>query len=289
MEESSREFSFLARGGRLAEITVKPVERLGVDAAILFADILLILEPMGLGLEYSKDDGPVIHGQIRSRADVEQLQEFEPEEALPFVMETVRRARAALGGKVPLIGFSGAPFTLASYIEGGSSRNYLKTKRLIYSDPAPGAPLRSRRGRKIFERAIAAGPEAVQISTAGPAPLARRLSNMSCPTRAAIAAVARAGDQPAPVRRACEECAPPAASSAIGGFSSTRAGKRSDTTSASGNLDPACCSQNREIRWRVQISPARAGGPGILIRYGVFRNPVDNAFMVETVHELSAR
>src|SRR5712692_2605184 len=142
------EFSFLDLGKRpdlAAEITVTPVERLGVDAAILLADILLILQPRGLGLEYSKDDGPAIDAQIRSRTDVEQLQEFEPEEALSFVMETVRKSRAALNSKVPLIGFSGAPFTLASYIiEGGGSRNYHRTKKLIYSDPGAWRALMER-------------------------------------------------------------------------------------------------------------------------------------------------
>src|SRR5215813_9861356 len=88
-----------------AEITVTPVEKLSVDAAILFADILLLLEPMGVGLEYSKADGPVIHHQITSRTHVEQLEEFDPQEALPFVFETVRKSCAALGGRVPLIGF----------------------------------------------------------------------------------------------------------------------------------------------------------------------------------------
>ena len=78
-----------------AEITVTPVKRLGVDAAILFADILLLLEPMGVGLEYSKDDGPLIHSQVRTRTDVEQLLEFDPEETLPFVFETVRKSCAA--------------------------------------------------------------------------------------------------------------------------------------------------------------------------------------------------
>jgi uroporphyrinogen decarboxylase len=164
------EFSFLdlcKRPDLAAEITVTPVERLGVDAAILFADILLILEPMGLGLKYSKDDGPVIDAQIRSRTDVEQLQEFEPEEALSFVMETVRKSRAALNGKVPLIGFSGAPFTLASYIiEGGGSRNYLRTKKLIYSDPGAWRALMERLSAavgKYLNAQIAAGAEAVQI------------------------------------------------------------------------------------------------------------------------------
>ncbi len=113
------QFSFLdlcKRPDLAAEITVTPVERLGVDAAILFADILLLLEPMGVGLEYAQENGPLIHRPIRSGADVDRLKELEPGDALPFVSETVRKTRAALNGKVPLIGFAGAPFTLASYL-----------------------------------------------------------------------------------------------------------------------------------------------------------------------------
>src|SRR3989338_1545877 len=150
-----------------AEITVTPVERLGVDAAILFADILLILEPMGVELEYSKEDGPLIHSEIVTRTDVEKLLEFDPEEALPFVLEAVRKSRAALNGKVPLIGFSGAPFTLASYlIEGGSSRSYLRTKTLIYSNPGAWRGLMERLSAavsKYLNAQISAGVEAVQL------------------------------------------------------------------------------------------------------------------------------
>jgi uroporphyrinogen decarboxylase len=150
-----------------AEITVTPVERLGVDAAILFADILLPLEPMGVGLEYTKGDGPVIHNPVSSRTHVEQLLEFDPQEALPFVFEAVRKTCGALNGKVPLIGFAGAPFTLASYlIEGGSSRNYLKTKKLIYSNPGAWRGLMERLSSltsKYLNAQIAAGVEAVQI------------------------------------------------------------------------------------------------------------------------------
>src|SRR5689334_9792619 len=178
-----------------AEITVAPVEKLGVDAAILFADILLILEPMGLGLEYTKDDGPVIRAQIRSRTDVEELNDFEPEKELSFVFEAVRKCRAALNGKVPLIGFAGAPFTLASYIvEGGGSRNYLKTKKLIYSDPGAWKALMERLATavaKYLNAQIAAGAEAVQLfdSWAGclsPGDYQRYVQPY---TRAAIAAI----------------------------------------------------------------------------------------------------
>ena len=114
-----------------AEVTVTAVERLGVDAAIIFADILLIVEPMGVGLEFSKGDGPVLHNPVRTPADVERLPDVDAAAAVSFVYDAVRKARAAL--KVPLIGFSGAPFTLASYvIEGGGSRNYVHTKTLMY-------------------------------------------------------------------------------------------------------------------------------------------------------------
>lgn len=150
-----------------AEITVTPVERLGVDAAILFADILLLLEPMGVGLEYSKGDGPVILRPVRTAADVDALREVAPEKSLSFVFDAVKKCRAALNNRVPLIGFSGAPFTLASYlIEGGGSRNYIHTKRLYYSEPEAWKNLMGRLAQAVAEYLngqIAAGAEAVQL------------------------------------------------------------------------------------------------------------------------------
>lgn len=119
-----------------AEVTVYAVERLEVDAAIIFSDILVILEPMGLHLEYAKGDGPVIHNPLRTSADIARLRTAEPE-ALAFVYDAIRATRRGLKPQIPLIGFAGAPFTLASYmIEGGGSRNYIHTKSLMYSDPA---------------------------------------------------------------------------------------------------------------------------------------------------------
>ncbi|MCZ6549696.1 MAG: uroporphyrinogen decarboxylase [Deltaproteobacteria bacterium] len=163
-------FSFLdlcKRPDLATEITVTPVERLGVDAAILFTDILLPLEPMGVGLEYSKDDGPVIHRPVRTGKDVDLLPEIDPQGSMPFVFEAVREICRALNGRVPLIGFSAAPFTLASYlIEGGGSRNYLHTKRLFYSDPGVWRVLMERLSRALVKHLnaqIAAGVEAVQI------------------------------------------------------------------------------------------------------------------------------
>ena len=161
-------FLDLCKNPELAtEITLLPVERLGVDAAILFSDILLLLEPMGVGLEYSKNDGPVIHRPVRTGADVDRLLEVDPEKSLPFVFEAVGKIREALNGRVPLIGFSGAPFTLAAYlIEGGGSRDYLRTKRFLYADPGAWHALMERLSRvlvKYLNAQIAAGVEAVQI------------------------------------------------------------------------------------------------------------------------------
>lgn len=150
-----------------AQVTVEAAERLRVDAAIIFADILLIVEPMGVGLEFSKGDGPVIHRPVRSGADVDRLVESPPAETVPFVFDAVRKARASLPAHIPLIGFSGAPFTVASYlIEGGSSRNYIETKRFMYQDPGAWRALMERLVRittAYLTGQIAAGAQAVQL------------------------------------------------------------------------------------------------------------------------------
>lgn len=118
------------------QVTVDTVRRLGVDAAIIFADILLPLIPMGAGLRYEKGDGPRIEHVVRSMQDVERLHPVSVEDSLGFVAQTVRQVRQELEGEVPVIGFAGAPFTVASYaIEGGGSRNYVHTKTLMYRDP----------------------------------------------------------------------------------------------------------------------------------------------------------
>ncbi len=148
-----------------AEVTVTAVEKLGVDAAIIFADILLVLEPLGAGLEFTKGDGPVLHNPVRSPEDLQRLAPGDSSEAVPFVYDAVRKAKAAL--KVPLIGFSGAPFTLASYlIEGGGSRNYVHTKKLMYGAPQAWHSLMGRLSCIVvgyLNRQIAAGADAVQI------------------------------------------------------------------------------------------------------------------------------
>ena len=119
-----------------AAVTLQPVERLGVDAAIIFADILLPFEPLRLGLRFAAGEGPVIDRPIRDAADVERLPSFNTEAELGFVLDAIRLARRALPPEVALIGFAGAPFTLASYaIEGGASRTFTKTKQFMYQAP----------------------------------------------------------------------------------------------------------------------------------------------------------
>lgn len=133
-------FSFLdlcRNSDAATQVTVDTVRRLGVDAAIIFADILLPLVPMGAGLRYEKGDGPRIERVVRTPAAVDALHPVSVKESLGFVAETVRLVRKELEGKTPVIGFAGAPFTVASYaIEGGGSRNYVHTKSLMYNDTA---------------------------------------------------------------------------------------------------------------------------------------------------------
>src|SRR5580704_16724431 len=104
---------------------ITAVRRLGVDAAIIFSDLLPILEPMGLQLEFARGEGPVIHNPVREAQDVDRVRELETVGPLEFVMQTVRQTRAGLPAEIPVIGFAGAPFTLASYVvEGGASRSF---------------------------------------------------------------------------------------------------------------------------------------------------------------------
>ncbi|HLM57176.1 MAG TPA: uroporphyrinogen decarboxylase [Pyrinomonadaceae bacterium] len=150
-----------------SEVTVYAAHRLGVDAAIIFADILLIIEPMGLDLEFARGEGPVIHNPVRSAADVDRVREVEDVSSLDYVYEAVRLTRRELRPNIPLIGFCGAPFTLASYIcEGGGSKNYIHTKRLMYTDPGAWHALMSRIARALsryLNAQVEAGAQAVQI------------------------------------------------------------------------------------------------------------------------------
>ena len=150
-----------------AQVTLDAQRVLGVDAAILFADLLPMLEPMGLDLEYQKGEGPVIHNPIVTAEHVDRLKELEHVGRLQFVFDAVRLIRRDLPADIPLLGFAGAPFTLASYaIEGGGSRHYLGTKSLMYRDEAAWRTLMERLARSLIrylKAQIDAGCQAVQL------------------------------------------------------------------------------------------------------------------------------
>ena len=158
-----------------AEVTVRAQKKIGADAAIIFSDILLILEPMGLRLEYVKGDGPSISNALRSKKDVESLREADPEETLSFVFEAVKQAKKSLKPDVALIGFAGAPFTLASYmIEGGApapsndgvSRDFKRTRKFMSADAGAWRPLMEkivRQTTRYLNAQIKAGADALQV------------------------------------------------------------------------------------------------------------------------------
>jgi uroporphyrinogen decarboxylase len=148
-----------------AEITLQPVKAFPIDAAIIFADILLPLEGMGVGLDFAP--GPVIHNPVRSGTDIEALRIADPERDLGYVLKGLQYVRAEIDGKIPLIGFAGAPFTLASYaIEGGSSSNYILTKNLMYGDSAAWDLLMNKLCETILtylKAQVRAGAQVVQL------------------------------------------------------------------------------------------------------------------------------
>jgi uroporphyrinogen decarboxylase len=128
------DFLTLCKTPELAvKVTLQPVDILGVDAAILFSDILIPVEAMGMRLSFSEKQGPLLNEPIRNKSAVERLIVPDTEEDMPFVIETIKILRRELANKVPLIGFSGAPFTLATYmVEGGTSKNFLNTKKMMF-------------------------------------------------------------------------------------------------------------------------------------------------------------
>jgi uroporphyrinogen decarboxylase len=290
-----------------AEVTLQPIERLGVDAAILFADILLIVEPLGVGLEFSRGEGPVIHRPVRGEADIACLKPVDVDDAVPFVFDTVRIARRALADRVPLIGFAGAPFTLASYIvEGGPSRDYLHTKRLMYEEPAAW-----RRLMEILADAVArylngqidAGVQAVQLfdSWVGVLSPEDYRAFVLPHTRAVVRALAPGvplihfGTGTGALLPAMRE-----AGGDVIGLDwrvdlDTAWATIGHDVAVQGNLDPAVLLASPSVILRkAQAILARAGGrPGHIFNlgHGVFQQtPVDHVrALVDAVHELSGR
>jgi len=149
------------------EVTLQPIRRIDLDAAILFSDLLLPLEPMGIPFDFVHGEGPAIERPLRSEDDLARVHGFEPRESLGYVLQAIRQIQTELGGRVPLIGFAGAPFTLASYaIEGGHSANFAHTKALMYGAPAAWhrfCDLIAGVVGDYLEAQIEAGVDAVQV------------------------------------------------------------------------------------------------------------------------------
>jgi uroporphyrinogen decarboxylase len=161
-------FMDLCKNPELAcEVTIQPLERFPLDAAILFSDILTVPDAMGLGLYFAEGEGPNFERPVRTAADIEKLFVPDPEGELQYVMNAVRTIRKELDGRVPLIGFAGSPWTLATYmVEGKSSKEYATTKGMLYSDPASLHKILDVTARSVtayLNAQIAAGAQAVMV------------------------------------------------------------------------------------------------------------------------------
>jgi uroporphyrinogen decarboxylase len=306
-------FLDLCRNPALAtEVTLQPIDEFGFDAAILFSDILITLPAMGLEVAFP-DAGPKILAPVRTAAAIDALVVPDPEAELPFVMEAVRQIKAALKGRVPLIGFAGAPLTMLTYaVEGGGSKDYPNTKKLLYGAPAAAHALLDKLARTCatyLEAQVAAGADCVQIfdSWGGivspgdfreyPLRYAKRVIEMlrASPT------FARA---PVPIIYFVNGCAPylddyaSSGADVLGvdwrvGIDEVRR-RVGDGVALQGNLDPgALFASPTEIRTRVADILARAGATGHIFNlgHGVLpeTDPEHVRAMVEAVRELSAR
>jgi len=291
------------------EVTLQPIRAFELDAAIIFADILPLLAGMGLGLEFVQGEGPLLHNPVRSAADVERLTVRPPEEALPFTLEAIRLARQALDPLgVPLIGFSGAPFTLAAYaVEGGSSRSHERTKALMMGDPQTWQRLMEKLAEAVgqyLKAQAGAGAHALQVfdSWAGQLSPADYRTHVQPYSRRAIAIAKEAG---APVIHFGTDTAGfledmrDAGGDAIGvdwRIDLAQAWERlGDGVAVQGNLDPAALLAPWEaLRARAQaVLDQAAGRPGHIFNlgHGVFKTtPPDNVKrLAEFVHAATQR
>jgi uroporphyrinogen decarboxylase len=286
----------------VTQVTTYAVERLGVDAAIIFADILLPLPGMGINLTYGKGEGPIIDPPLRSGEDVDRLRDPDLAEAAGFVFEAIRRTRRALPAHVPLLGFAGAPFTVASYmIEGGGSAHYARTRAFFLRDPGAWHALLSRIGRMTADylnRQIEAGVQAVQLfdTWVGCLTPADYREFVLPHTRAVIRSLASGvpvihfGTQTSALLPLLKE----AGGDVIGldwRVDLIEAWDRLGEVAVQGNLDPAVLFGPRdEVRRRAGGLLASVGGrPGHIFNlgHGILPNtPLDNVLaLVEAVHE----
>ncbi len=289
----------------VAEVTVSAAEKIGADAAIIFADLLLLAEPLGFRIEYEKGEGPLVHPALRSRRDVERMPKADPRGALEYFYEGIRRTRAQLDPHTPLIGFAGAPFTLASYlIEGGSSRTFERTKRMMYTEPAAWRALMKRLVRALalyVKGQITAGVQAVQIfdTWAGCLAPADYRAFVQPFSRALIRSIEAPVIHFSTGSPALTEALAEAGGAVIG------LDHREDLDAAwarlgpgigvQGNLDPAVLLGGRRVIRsnveRILRQAARRPGHIFNLGHGVLpETPFENVVaLIEMVHEMSAR
>ena len=287
-----------------AEVTLQPVRALGVDAAILFADILLPVIPLGLGLEFAKGEGPVIAKPVRTLGDLAAMRPVNAQTDLGYVMEAIRILRNELN--VPLIGFCGGPFTVASYIvEGGSSREFLKTKTMMYSAPEVWRALMEKLSRVLADYLVAqirAGAQAVQMFDSWVGALSPQdYENFVLPYSQKVLAAAKAQKVPVIHFGTNTTTLLPLMKRAGGDVIGLDWRIPLDDgwallgrdVAVQGNLDPALLFAPRpEIKKRVDDILRRAGGrPGHIFNLGhgiLQHTPVENVkALVEMVHEYS--
>jgi uroporphyrinogen decarboxylase len=290
-----------------AEVTLQPVRRFALDAAILFADILLILESLDVGLEFAQGEGPLIRRPVRSEADVARLKPIDVESSVGSVFETVRLVRRELSPSVTLIGFAGAPFTVASYVvEGGASRDFLHTKRLMYEAPAAWHRLMevlTDATATYLNGQIDAGAQTVQLFDSWVGALAPEdYRTFVLPYTRAVNRALRAGTPVIHFGTGTATLLPlmrEAGGDVIGVDWRVELDRAWATVGpdvgVQGNLDPALLLAKPAVfRERVASILARAGGrPGHIFNlgHGVHQaTPVEHvAALVDMVHELSAR
>jgi uroporphyrinogen decarboxylase len=296
------DFLTLCKTPELAcEVTLQPVELFGLDAAILFSDILVPLEAMGVPLTFVEGEGPKLE-PVRSMGDMARLRQLPPEEGVPFVLEAVRLIRKELGGKVPLIGFAGAPFTLATYlVEGGGSKIFRHVLCWMYSDPEGFKELLGVLARNVaaYLRAqVQAGAQAIQIFDTWAGILSRRnYREFALPaTREIIAALKPLG---VPVILYANGCAPFLEEMAASGADvisvdwrvglSEAAERTRGAVALQGNLDPLALYAPQPLLQKEilrVLGEAPAVGHIFNLGHGILPDtPVEAVrFLVETAH-----
>jgi len=292
-----------------AEVTVRAATQLGTDAAIIFSDLLVPLEPMGAHLDYVAGEGPMISNPVREGEDVRRLGDVDPD-ALAFVYEAIRMTRAALPADVPLLGFVGAPFTLAAYlIEGGGSRNYEHTKLFMYRDPRDWHILLDKLARSMAAyalRQLTAGAQAVQVFDTWAGALSPEdYRRFALPHTRALVETVRAGAPEAPVIHFATGCSSLLADMRRVGATMMGLDWRVPLGAAweqigvdvavQGNLDPVVLfADGDEVERRARAILGEAGGRAghvFNLGHGILpRTPVDTVRrLVDVVHEASAR